>query len=85
MISLPQDTMMIGEPHTEAYTAPVAPNFGYPPGVTAIDLVPEHMKSYIHPHWSTFPPANPMWHYVLGLVYIFLGVIAVTGRKDFLF
>lgn len=39
--------------------------WGYPPGVSIIDLVPDDMRSMIHPHWSKFPPVNPMWHYLL--------------------
>jgi r-opsin len=34
----------------------------------------------IHPHWSKFPPVNPMWHYLLGTIYIFLGVVSLFGN-----
>lgn len=56
------------------------PTFGYPPGVMMVDFVPEDMKDLIHPHWNTFPPVNPMWHYVLGIVYIILGIISLLGN-----
>ena len=39
--------------------------WGYPPGVSIVDLVPEDMRAFIHPHWNKFPPVNPMWHYLL--------------------
>lgn len=56
------------------------PNFGYPAGVSIVDLVPEDMKSLVHIHWNQFPPVNPMWHYLLGTLYIFLGVISLIGN-----
>jgi len=34
----------------------------------------------IHPHWENFPPVNPMWHYLLGVIYIILGVASFTGN-----
>ena len=39
--------------------------WGFPPGVSLVDLVPEDMKALTHPHWNKFPPVNPMWHYLL--------------------
>jgi len=65
-------------PMASAYGGGV--EFGYPAGMTVVDLVPEHMKHMIHPHWSKFPPINPMWHYVLGLIYIILGFFSFTGN-----
>lgn len=70
----------LGAPVAEAYSVPAQPNYGYASGVTLVDLVPDHFKHMVHPHWSAFPPVNPMWHYVLGIVYIFLGFIAVFGN-----
>ncbi|KAK4322019.1 hypothetical protein Pmani_007221 [Petrolisthes manimaculis] len=55
-------------------------SFGYPDGVSIVDFVPEHMKHMIHQHWYNFPPVNPMWHYLLGVIYIFLGFFSVTGN-----
>nr|CAH0102306.1 unnamed protein product [Daphnia galeata] len=56
--------------------------WGFPPGVSLVDLdlVPEDMKALTHPHWNKFPPVNPMWHYLLGLVYIILGATSITGN-----
>lgn len=39
--------------------------WGYPPGLSLVDLVPDDMKALTHPHWNKFPPVNPMWHYLL--------------------
>jgi len=55
--------------------------WGYPPGASLIDTVPEDMLELIHPHWKKFPPVNPMWHYLLGLVYIFLGTVSIIGKN----
>lgn len=67
----------VSGPHAEAYTAQVS--FGYPEGVTVVDLVPENIRHMIHPHWNNYPPVNPMWHYVLGVVYIILGCLSFFG------
>lgn len=39
--------------------------WGFPPGASIVDTVPEDMLGQIHPHWEKFPPVNPMWHYLL--------------------
>lgn len=57
--------------------------WGYPPGVSIVDMVPEDMLDMIHPHWKKFPPVNPMWHYLLGLIYIFLGITSICGTLSF--
>ena len=53
--------------------------FGYPAGVTIVDVAPQHIKHLIHEHWANYPPVNPMWHYLLGVIYIFLGVFSFLG------
>lgn len=55
-------------------------SFGYPPGVSVVDIVPPHIKHLIHPHWSNFPPVNPMWHFLLGIIYIIMGSLATFGE-----
>jgi len=55
-------------------------DFSFPPGARIVDMVPEDMKAYIHPHWNAFPPVNPMWHYILGIGFIFLGITAFLGK-----
>ena len=32
--------------------------WGFPPGASIVDLVPEDMKDVIHSHWKSFPPVN---------------------------
>jgi len=59
--------------------------FGYPAGVSIIDTAPPHIKSVIHEHWADYPPVNPMWHYLLGTIYIFLGIASFLGNGIVLF
>lgn len=54
--------------------------FGYPSGVSISDIVPDEMKHMIHKHWENYPPVNPMWHYLLGVIYLFLGTASLTGN-----
>jgi len=54
--------------------------WGFPAGAKLIDTVPDDMKHLIHAHWHSFPPVNPMWHYILGIVYFFLFITAVSGN-----
>jgi r-opsin len=54
--------------------------WGYPAGVSLVDFVPDDMKAVVHPHWKTFPPVNPMWHYLLGFIYIMLGIVSLIGN-----
>jgi len=54
--------------------------FGYPPGTSILDVQPDYMKPIIDPHWAKFPPVNPMWHYVLGIIYIMLLFVGITGN-----
>jgi len=66
-------------PIAMAYGASDA-SFGYPAGMTVVDTVPDHIKHLIHPHWANYPPVNPMWHILLGVIYIFLGLISIFGN-----
>jgi len=58
----------------------VEANYGYAPGVSLIDFVPDHFKERIHPHWAQYPPVNPMWHYLLGGIYCILCAINFGGN-----
>jgi len=55
-------------------------NWGFPPGASIVDMVPEDMLELVHPHWKQFPPVNPMWHFLLGFLYIILGATSITGN-----
>merc|ERR1712215_271130 len=55
-------------------------NFGYPDGVSITDVVPDDIKHLVHPHWNKFPPVNPMWHYLLGVWHIIMGVVSFMGN-----
>jgi len=59
--------------------------FGFPSGVTIVDVVPDAIRPLIHKHWEQFPPVNPMWHYLLGVVYIFLGSASFLGNGTVLY
>jgi len=54
--------------------------WGFPPTSKLIDSVPQEMIGHIHPHWNSFQPVNPMWHNLLGVIYIFLGLISLIGN-----
>jgi len=71
-----------GDPVASAQTAMAMAghNFGYPPGVKLIDMVPDHLRPHVAQHWHQFPPVNPMWHYVLGITYGFLCMISFIGN-----
>lgn len=56
------------------------PVWGYPPGSSIVDLVLDDMREVTHAHWKKFPPVNPMWHYLLGTIFILLGITSVTGK-----
>jgi len=57
-----------------------AATFAYPDGMSVVDFVPDAVKHLADDHWTNFPPVNPMWHYLLGVVYLFLGVISIMGN-----
>jgi len=65
---------------TYAYSK-AGPAWGFPPGSLLTDTVPDDMKAMIHPHWSKFPPVNPMWHVLLGILYLFIGSISISGNS----
>nr|ADQ01810.1 opsin protein [Leptuca pugilator] len=55
-------------------------SFGYPEGVSIVDFVRPEIKPYVHQHWYNYPPVNPMWHYLLGVIYLFLGTVSIIGN-----
>jgi len=67
-------------PIAQAYGSGGGATFGFPAGMTVVDTVPDHIKHLVHPHWANYPPVNPMWHMLLGTIYIFLGAISLFGN-----
>nr|AMP19648.1 opsin 2 [Euphausia superba] len=69
-------------PQAMAYGGgPMEVTFGYPEGTSIIDIQHDYMKPLIDPHWRNFPPVNPMWHNLLGVLYTFIVFFAVTGNS----
>ena len=66
---------------TQAVTPQTLMAWAFAPSAKLVDLVSQDMKAYIHPHWNMFPPINPMWHTLLGVVYTFLGIISLIGKS----
>jgi len=74
------DLLAQAQIQASAYGADADSSFGYPAGMTIVDRMPAHIKPYVDPHWQNFPPVNPMWHYVLGIMYTFLLFFSITGN-----
>jgi len=55
-------------------------NFGYPAGTSIVEFVRADIRHLVHPHWEKFPPVNPMWHYLLGVIYIIMGFASFFGN-----
>lgn len=62
------------EPHFDAYQAA---NFG---NATVFDMVRPEMRHLVDPHWSQFPPMNPLWHSILGFAIFVLGCVSMAGN-----
>ncbi|KAI1287490.1 Ocellar opsin [Halotydeus destructor] len=76
--------------------SPYNPGYGYPTGMGAygsnfmwpglrpnasvVDTVPKDMLYMVHEHWYRFPPMNPLWHSLLGVAMVVLGLISVFGN-----
>jgi len=54
--------------------------FGFPAGAKITDVVPAAIRPLVHSHWEQFPPVNPMWHYLLGVIYLFMGFASFMGN-----
>lgn len=48
--------------------------------LTVVDKVPPHMLHLVDAYWYQFPPMNPLWHSILGVVISMLGAYEVTLR-----
>ncbi|XP_043789027.1 rhodopsin-like [Apis laboriosa] len=47
---------------------------------TVVSKVPEEMLHLIDLYWYQFPPLDPLWHKILGLVMIILGIMGWCGN-----
>ena len=79
----------MGSPYNPGYGYPGMPPIGagygsfmfpYRSNATVVDVVPKDMLFMIHDHWYNFPPMNPLWHSLLGVAMVILGLISVVGN-----
>ncbi|KZC11099.1 PREDICTED: rhodopsin, long-wavelength isoform X2 [Dufourea novaeangliae] len=68
---------IVSGPKYEAYWSGQASKYG---NQTVADKVPTDMMHLIDAHWYQFPPLNPLWHGILGMVIGILGLISVSGN-----
>jgi len=52
----------------------------YPPGMKMTDGIPEDVMAIIHPHWSQFPPVNPLIGHFFGIIFFFLWIMSFIGN-----
>lgn len=52
----------------------------YPPGMKMTDGIPQDVMAVIDPHWSQFPPANPLIPHFFGVLFFFLWMISFLGN-----
>lgn len=48
--------------------------------MTVVDKVTPDMGHLVDKYWAQFPPMNPLWHSILGVVLSILAVIACSGN-----
>jgi r-opsin len=54
--------------------------YAYRANASVVDLVPKDMLFMVPEHWYKYPPINPLWHSLLGLVMILLGIVSMIGN-----
>jgi len=54
--------------------------YPYQRNATVVDTVASEVLHMIHEHWYQFPPMNPLWHSLLGMAMIVLGIVSVIGN-----
>ena len=52
-----------------------------PDTFTIYNFAPEEIRSFLHPHWHNQKAPHPMMYYFLGLLYLVIGTIAVSGNS----
>jgi r-opsin len=53
---------------------------GHSGNISVVDKVLPDMLHLIDPHWYQYPPMNPLWHSILGLVIFIIGMISLIGN-----
>ncbi|XP_054710810.1 ocellar opsin-like [Uloborus diversus] len=72
---------MMGVPQTLGGSVPYdGAFFPYQRNATVVDTVSSDMLHMVHEHWYQFPPMNPLWHSLLGVAMVVLGIISVIGN-----
>ncbi|XP_042858829.1 uncharacterized protein LOC122244934 [Penaeus japonicus] len=49
--------------------------------VTLLTFVAPDVHHKVHEHWHQFPVPHPLWHPVLGTLYVIIGLLALTGNS----
>lgn len=57
----------------------------YPPGMKMTDGIPEDVMAIIHPHWTQFPPVNPLIPHFFGIIFFFLWIMSFVGNGCVIF
>lgn len=69
---------IMGEPSFAGWAAHRAAGFGG--NMSVVDKVLPDMLHMVDAYWYQFPPMNPLWHGILGLIIGILGFIAIVGN-----
>ncbi|GFT71638.1 ocellar opsin [Nephila pilipes] len=67
-------------PHAEKFSLYDAFLEPYESNASIVDLLPIDMLPLIHEHWYSFPPMKGIWHIILGLAIILLGIVSLSGN-----
>lgn len=51
-----------------------------PDTFTIYSFAPEEIRSFLHPHWHNQKAPHPMIYYFLGLLYLVIGTVAISGN-----
>lgn len=57
----------------------------FDPNARVPDTAPADMLEIIPKHWYNFAPVNPLWHYMLGMIYVVLFVVSMFGNMTALY
>lgn len=71
---------VLGEPRFQAWVAAARTGGGFGGNLTVVDKVPPDLLPLVDNHWYQYPPLNPMWHSILGLVIALFGLLGFCGN-----